>query len=419
MEKWTESKLSQHTEIFSGFAFKSFDMTGFDSGYPIIKIAQIQNKEVLKNVEEYFPSEKFTHKLNRYKLRKTDTLIAMTGAGSVGKVGKMKSIDRDYLVNQRVALIRSKAKDIDDEFLFYFLSQDFIERGLYDIGLGAGQPNISPADIGKIDLLIPPLHEQQRIASILSAYDDLIEVNNKRITLLEQMTEQIYKEWFIRMRFPDYENTLFEKGLPHKWEIKKVKDFGKVITGKTPSTFNSGYYGGEYFFIKTPDMHGNTFTLQTEETLTEDGFNSQKSQALPPNSICVSCIGTGGVVTITSSVCMTNQQINSLVLKNQIELEFLFFALKGLKSTIEMFGSTGATMTNLSKGKFENLKLIKPNNDLIEQFSFLTKPMFICIRDLSLQQLVLKKTRDLLLPRLISGKLQVNNIKEPPLSEVV
>ena len=294
----------------------------------------------------------------------------------------------------------------DVRFVKY--SFDLIKKHLQSISQGTTQDNLSQEKLLKFYFKAPDLNEQQSIASILSTYDDLIENNNRRIALLDQMAEQIYKEWFVRLRFPGYENTEFEKGVPKGWKIKCIKDFGRVVTGKTPSTFNSRYYGGNYLFIKTPDMQGNIFTLQTEETLTEDGFKSQKSQIIPKNSIFVNCIGAGaGLVSITSSTCMTNQQINSIILTNQSELEFLFFVCRGMKTMIEMVGSTGATMTNVSKGKFEKLKLIKPSYSLIQDFSKKTKPLFQQIENLMKEQLILKQTRDLLLPRLISGKLRV------------
>ncbi len=317
----------------------------------------------------------------------------------------------DGVCSTDISVLKAK-KGNSQGFLFYLVaSQPFIDFASV-ISNGTKMPRAKWNVLAKTEWHLPEPKEQHCIASILSAYDDLIENNNRRIALLEQMAEQIYKEWFVRMRFPGYQNTEFEKGVPKGWEVKSIKDFGKVVTGKTPSTSNSGYFGGKFPFIKTPDMHGNIFVLQTEETLTEDGFNSQKSQALPANSICVSCIGTGGVVSITPSVCMTNQQINSLILKNKMELEFLFFTLRGLKTMIEMFGSTGATMTNLSKGKFENLKFIKPKDEFIEKFCLSTKPILNEIKNLSQQQITLKQIRDLLLPRLISGKLKVNELKE-------
>jgi len=311
-------------------------------------------------------------------------------------------------------ILRAKENVTVQEYVHYLSKSEYIIQNAINSYVGAsGRQRADAKFIKKVLIPLPRVPEQQRIASILSAYDDLIEVNNKRIALLEQMAEQIYKEWFVRMRFPGYQDAEFEKGVLKGWEVKQIKNFGKVVTGKTPSTTNSRYYGGNYPFIKTPDMHGNIFVLGTEETLTEDGFRSQKSQVLPANAISVSCIGTGGIVSITPCACMTNQQINSLILDNQKQLEFLFFTFRGLKTMIEMFGSTGATMTNLSKGKFENLKLIKPTDELIEKFHNYTHPILKSIRNLSEQQIILKKTRDLLLPRLISGKLRVKDIPEP------
>jgi type I restriction enzyme S subunit len=169
-------------------------------------------------------------------------------------------------------------------------------------------------------------------------------------------------------------------------------------------------------FIKTPDMHGNMFIFSTTELLSQDGLDSQASQTIPEGSICVSCIGTGGVVSITTSECQTNQQINSVVLKQKSELEWAFFVLKGLEETVQLFGSTGTTMTNLSKGKFAALKILRPDKTLILRFHEIVKPMFDQIQSLIKQRTTLIRSRDLLLPRLISGKLSVENldIQFPP-----
>lgn len=382
------------TEGYPMFSVKDMDENGFD--FSDVKLISRNDFDKLVKSD--------------CKPLKNDVLIAKDG--SYLKHVFVCKEEKEEVILSSIAILRPNVKIVNAFFLKYILKTSSVKNMMEGFVSGSALPRIVLKDFKKMVLQIPSVPTQHRIAYILSAYDDLIENNNRRIALLEQMAEQIYKEWFVRMRFPGYQNTEFEKGVPKGWEVKSIKDFGKVVTGKTPSTSNSGYFGGKFPFIKTPDMHGNIFVLQTEETLTEDGFNSQKSQALPANSICVSCIGTGGVVSITPSVCMTNQQINSLILKNKMELEFLFFTLRGLKTMIEMFGSTGATMTNLSKGKFENLKFIKPKDEFIEKFCLSTKPILNEIKNLSQQQITLKQIRDLLLPRLISGKLKVNELKE-------
>ena len=257
--------------------------------------------------------------------------------------------------------------------------------------------------------LVPDINvgKQRKIADILSAYDNLIENNNKRIKLLEQMAENLYKEWFVRFRFPGYEDMGFENGIPMGWKIKRIKDFGQVITGKTPSTEISSNYGDKYLFIKTPDMHDNMYVIDSSEKLSEHGNDVQKLKKLPRWSIMVSCIGTGGVVSINSKEAHTNQQINSIVLHDENNIEWLFFVCKSLKTTIEMFGATGSTMTNLSKGKFENLKILEPNLELIDKYHMYTYDIFKEVEKLMYSNENLIKQRDLLLPRLMSGKLEV------------
>ena len=163
-------------------------------------------------------------------------------------------------------------------------------------------------------------------------------------------------------------------------------------------------------------MHGNMFVFKTQETLTEDGINSQPSQVIPENSICVSCIGTGGIVTITTTKSQTNQQINTVILKNSADLEWAFFTITNLKETILMFGTTGTTMTNLSKGKLAALKIVKPNERIRANFHDVVNPIFGQIKFLSKKSSLLKQSRDLLLPRLISGRLSVDSltIQFPP-----
>ena len=271
----------------------------------------------------------------------------------------------------------------------------------------SGRQRADKRFIQRLKLNLPDLPTQERIADILSTYDDLIESNNRRIELLEQTAQELYKEWFVRFRFPGYENAKFEDGFPKDWTIKRLADYGQVETGKTPSTDVLENYGGEMMFVKTPDMHGNIFIIQTEDKLSERGHNTQPKKLLPVNSIMVSCIGTAGVVSINAEPAHTNQQINSIILNNPNELEWLYHTCKSLKDTIELFGATGATMTNLSKGKFEKLKVVNPREDLILEYHNKVHPLFNEIKSLMYQNQNLAAQRDILLPRLMSGKLEV------------
>ena len=305
-------------------------------------------------------------------------------------------------------VFRSIKGKTDNSFVYYFVSSDFVVLPAINSMTGAsGRQRADRKFIERIKVQLPPLDTQKRIAEILSAYDDLIENNNNRIVLLEEAAESVYKEWFVRMRFPNYHFIHLQNGIPQGWEVKRLNDFGRIETGKTPPTANTENYGGDIMFIKTPDMHGQPYVVETGEYLTEMGHDTQPKKLLPANSISVSCIGTGGIVAINSEPAHTNQQINSIILDDQRYLEWLYFTAKALKPTVEMFGATGATMTNLSKGKFEKLKVICPNKELIYDFNQITSPMLEEIKELQKQNRNLVKQRDLLLPRLMSGKLVV------------
>ena len=257
----------------------------------------------------------------------------------------------------------------DTDYIYYLLNTDYMKQMAVNSMTGAsGRQRADIGFIKRIKWPFPSYDKQIEISKVLNVYDDLIEKNLERIALLEHASEEIFREWFIRFRFPGHEREHFHDGIPTSWCIQRIEDFGRIETGKTPSMEIEQYYGDEIMFIKTPDMHGNTFVLNTEEMLSQLGSDSQPKKLLPARSIMVTYIGTGGVVAINADRAHTNQQINSIVLKDDRYLEWLFFSCKRLKPTIELFGATGTTMTNLSKGKFSRLKIITPSEDLIIRF---------------------------------------------------
>ena len=334
---------------------------------------------------------------------KGNIVIACAGQGKTR--GQTSYLLDDMYINQSVIALETNAYVLP-LYLFYNLSSRYEElRGGSDASSTRG--SITTTLLKNLSFKYPDLPTQQSIVDILFGYDSLIEANNRRIELLEQTAQELYKEWFVRFRFPGYENVQFQDGFPKSWIIKRLADYGRTETGKTPSTEIAENYGEEMMFVKTPDMHGNMFIIQTEDMLSERGHSTQPKKLLPANSIMVSCIGTAGVVSINARPAHTNQQINSIILNNPNELEWLYHTCKSLKETIELFGATGATMTNLSKGKFEKLKVVDPGEDLILAYHNKVKPLFDEIKSLMYQNQNLAAQRDMLLPRLMSGKLEV------------
>lgn len=367
------------------------------------KVLTIKNGKDYKHLQEgnvpVFGSGGYMCSVDSFIYDKPSVLLPRKGTLSniqFFNKGKFWTVDTCFytIINESVA---------DPYYIYRYLKN----LDLSGFDTGASIPSMTQKTYNSIKVSLPSLPTQQKIASILSTYDSLIENNTKRIRLLEQMAENLYKEWFVRFRFPGHENVDMENGLPNGWKISRLADFGRIETGKTPSMEHTEYYGGDYLFIKTPDMHGSMFVYCTQDTLSEEGNKCQIKKLLPPNSIMVSCIGSGGVVAINAKPGHTNQQINAIILKNKEQLEWLYFTCVALKPTIELFGATGATMTNLSKGKFEKLKVIEPQARLVANFHKAVSPIFKQIKLMLQQNEYLTRQRDLLLPRLMSGKLEV------------
>lgn len=330
-------------------------------------------------------------------------IIAMYGQGDTA--GRVAINKIPLSTNQACCnLIIDKSK-ANYEYIYYLLTM--LYEKLVSLKNGGAQPNLNVKTIKNIEITLPDLNIQNIVATILSTYDDLIENNQKQLKLLEEAAQRLYKEWFVDLRFPGHENVEIIDGTPEGWHYKKISSFGSVITGKTPSTAKSQYYGGKVPFIKIPDMHKGIFPLVTEITLSLEGANSQKNKFIPKNSIMVSCIATVGLVNISVEDCQTNQQINSIVLADERSLYYLYFAMKDLKSLLDGVGSNGATMTNVNKEKFSNLLILCPDTILLEKYYEYSKPLFDKILNLSKNINYLTEARDRLLPKLMSGEIEV------------
>jgi type I restriction enzyme S subunit len=339
------------------------------------------------------------------RLVPANTVLAVVRGMSLAKEFRVAITRREVAFNQDLKAFACKP-DVDQEFLFYalFARREHIRELATEASHGTKK--LETDVLAAVEFPMPKLEIQRCTVEMASAYDDLIENNRRRMELLEEAARQLYREWFVRRRFPGHEHIRITNGIPEGWLKCRVSEFGEVITGKTPSTKDSDNYGGDVPFIKTPDMHGNVFVIGTSTILTEKGANTQPGKFIPPNTLLVSCIGTIGVVSLTSVQSQFNQQINAVVPYEDCYLYFCFFAFKDLKAEMEAIGG-GATMGNVNKTKFEGLEILKPAMPLLREFHEFCDPLFDQIKVLQTQTQKLLAARDLLLPRLMSGEIAV------------
>ena len=288
----------------------------------------------------------------------------------------------------------------------------FDELKLYfqQISKGTTQDNLSLDKICRVKLKVPNYETQKKIALVLSSYDNLIENNNKRIKLLEQMAENLYKEWFVRFRFPGYEDVDFENGIPKGWEILRANQLFDITIGKTPDRKIFEYFSNipecNYPWISISDMRSaSTFVFKTKEYLTFNAVSTCNVKIIPKNTVLVSFKLTVGQVAITTSDMCTNEAIAHFTTDNATMREYIYLYLK--KFQYSDLGNTSSIGTAVNSKIIKNMKIILPSSELLNLFHDYVYSIFEEIRLLNETNSNLTKQRDLLLPRLMSGKLEV------------
>ena len=281
---------------------------------------------------------------------------------------------------------------VNNVYLYYWLKSN--TEYLQSLGTGTTFAEISGSALKTVNISLPPIEEQKQIAGVLSSLDDKIDLLNRENATLEALAETLFCHYFIENPNPE-------------WKEMPVSYYGKVICGKTPSKKNEEYYGGEVPFIKIPDMHGNTYVFNSEDTLSEKGKESQKEKTLPKGSIMVSCIATVGLVSMNAIEAQTNQQINSVVPNDEQYRFYLYCWFKSMYDELNTMASGGTATLNLNTGDFSRIGITLPDDDAIKEFHLQVKPIFAKIRSNQQQMQTLAAQRDTLLPRLMSGEVKV------------
>lgn len=316
--------------------------------------------------------------------------------------------DREGGCSNDVLVITAK-QNIISKFLYYVLSDNNFFNYDTVTSKGTKMPRGTPNAIMKY--LVPNISkkQQEKIASTLSAYDNLIEVNNKRIKVLEQMAENLYKEWFVRFRFPGYETAEFENGLPKGWKIKRICEIGEVVGGGTPSTEHEEYWGGEIPWLTPADLASFTdvFISSGCSYITSEGLKKSSTKLLPKDTVLLSSRAPIGYVAIAKNEICTNQGFKNVICNAELITSFyLFYYFKFNRELLEGFAS-GSTFLELSGGRLKKIKLIVPPISIQNSFRDLINALLKGTDSLAEANKNLIHQRDLLLPRLMSGKLEV------------
>ncbi|MBI2759303.1 MAG: restriction endonuclease subunit S [Chloroflexi bacterium] len=368
------------------------------SGTKMINMGELFAYSRIKNV--HTDRVPFSENEKSYLLEDGDLLFARQSLVLAG-AGKCSIFMGDKEpVTYEGHIIRARLnKEIVDPFFYYYFFNSPVGRsaieGIVEQVAAAG---VRGSDLAKLKVPHFPLPEQRAIAGILGALDDKIELNRRMNRTLESMARAVFRQWFVENEDVD------------SWEVGQVKDLGEVITGKTPPTNDRENYDGKIPFITIPDMHGKTFVIETGKTLSEKGVQTQRNKTLPPFSICISCIATPGLVTMTTKPSQTNQQINSLIPNDEKSVFYSFFALRELGDEIRARGGGGSVLLNLNKGQFETMPILIPPVDLMHKFQEFAEPLLMRLLANEKESRTLASLRDALLPKLMRGEVRVSEL---------
>lgn len=401
------TKLAEITEkIGSGVTPRGGDSVYVSEGTPLIRSQNVYNSQFDQG-GLVFIDEKTAQKMKGVAVLKDDVLLNITG-DSVARCCKADERFLPARVNQHVAIIRPKKDRLNPDFLMFYLTSPYMQTKMLSwAGSGGTRKALTKGMIEGFEVPTPDIEVQAEISEILKNYNDLIETNKRRIELLEESTRQLYKEWFVRFRFPGHEHVKIIDGVPEGWSKGVVSQFYRTSSGGTPSRKIPEFYTGNINWVKTQELN-NCFIFDTEEKITEEAVSKSSAKLHPENSVLVAMYGaTIGELGILAKPSTTNQACCALMTNSEnAHYTHAYLFLKENKTAL-IGMSKGAAQNNISQDIIKNMDMLMPPRKLLEQFVDIVDPIFLQIKTLALQTTKLTAARDILLPKLMSGEVAV------------
>ena len=404
-------KLGDVCEFINGGAWS--DKEYVLSGIPVLKVSNCKNSGFVLDELDYLPEES-REKYSKNELKLGDVIIATVGShpnlkeSAAGRSCVVNVSVEGFFLNQNAVCIRTKSPEIVNQKYLGYLTASFpFQHHIQMRGRGAAnQMRIAIGSIKEYEHSFPDIRTQHRIAGIISAYDALIENNQKQIKLLEEAAQRLYKEWFIDLRFPGHESTPIHDGIPDGWERYPFSQKVSVMSGGTPKTEVKEYYGGSIPFFSPKDHNGSFFAFQTATTITDAGLANCNSPLYPENTIIITARGTVGKTVILAVPMAMNQSCYALK-SGELNLPYyLFFALNTEVQKLRTMSNGGVFDTIIVK-TFNNIEITFPANNLAASFEKTISPIMEQIKTKMREIMTLTEARDRLLPKLMSGEIEV------------
>lgn len=401
--EWKEVRLGDVcTRVCSGGTPKSTNLSYYGGKIPWLNTKEIDFNRIY-STEKTITDSGLNNSSAKWIVPNTVT-VAMYGATA----GKSCIVKVPMTTNQACCNLTINDEVADYEFVYYSLKNDYTT--LASLANGGAQQNLNAQIIKDYVLQMPSLADQRRIASILSSLDRKIELNNKINADLEEMAQAIFKNWFVDFEpFKDGKFVDSELGMiPDGWKVGRLDEIADVVGGSTPSKAKPEYYTQKGIAWLTPkdlSNHPAVYTSRGEIDITEEGYNSTSTKLMPKGTILFTSRAPIGYISIAQNDICTNQGFKSLVPKKAGTC-FLYCFLKYVTPEIEN-KSTGSTFKEASGALMKSLQVIMPEQKVFEDFEEIVCPLFARIESLEKENSRLSLLRDTLLPRLMSGELEI------------
>lgn len=400
---WNRKTLEECTEYITDGDHQPAPKS--DDGVLFIKIKDIKDSRVDFKEALHVPLVYYDGIQRNRKPVLGDTLY--TVVGSYG-LSAYVNFDIPFCFERNIALLHPK-KGVDSRFLFYSVNTPDFFKQAENAANGAAQKLIPLSRLKQLKIQVPPFATQKKIADILSAYDNLIENNQKQIKLLEEAAQRLYKQWFIDLRYPGHETTKIVDGLPKGWRKDRADSFFNITIGKTPPRAEKQWFTEDESgmpWISISDMGADSaFLFETSEGLTLEAIKRYNVKVVPANTVLLSFKLTVGRVSIASTEMCTNEAIAHFVTNDDSLREYTYCYLKNFH--YDELGSTSSISKAINSKIVKAMPFVMPSDDIVKAFHKVMKPIFDQIFTKQKQIQNLSQSRDRLLPKLMNGMMHI------------
>lgn len=373
------------------------------------------SKEIIKKVNgekitecDYISEDAYNRVKEEYGVPQTGDLL-ITTRGTYGIPYIYKEYDKFYFADGNLTWLKDFDDKLDAEYLYYWINSYEGQKKIDAIAKGTAQKAVPIALLKEIEIVIPENPIQKKVVVILKNYDQLIENNKKQIKLLEEAAQRLYKEWFIDLRFPGYENCKIVDGVPEDWSKDRADNFFKITIGKTPPRaekqwFVDGSVGMPWLSISDMGNAG-VYVFNTSEGLTSDAVQKYNMKVVPAGTVFVSFKLTVGRVAIAIKDMCTNEAIAHFCIENDKLRAYTYCYLSNFE--YDTLGNTSSISKAVNSKIIKAMPFVMPNDDTIEKFSNVVDPI---LNEIKVKQEIcneLIEARDRLLPKLMSGEVEV------------